>query len=67
MYIQKLYSCHNLFLKVQSDDELRKSPHKPFHVWWLYSEQRVEIVLLYIMVSFNVFIISVLWSIYKTF
>ena len=29
------YNCRNLFLKVQSDDELRKSPDKP--------EQRVEI------------------------
>ena len=26
------YNCSNLFLKVQSDDELRKSPDKPFHV-----------------------------------
>ena len=25
------YNCRNLFLKVQSDGELRKSPDKPFH------------------------------------
>ena len=28
----KTYNCRNLFLKVQSDDELRKSPDKPFQV-----------------------------------
>ena len=26
------YNCRNLLLKVQSDDALRKSPDKPFHV-----------------------------------
>ena len=26
------YNCRNLFFKVQSDDELRKLPDKPFHL-----------------------------------
>ena len=31
-YVRERYNCRNLFLKVQSNDELRKSPDKPFHV-----------------------------------
>ena len=31
-YERDKYNCRNLFLKVQSDDELCKSPDKPFHV-----------------------------------
>ena len=31
-YVRDRYNCLNLFLKVQSDDELRKSPDKSFHV-----------------------------------
>ena len=31
-YVWDSYSCRNIFLKVQGDDELRKSPDKPFHV-----------------------------------
>ena len=32
LYVRDRYHCSNLFLKVQSDDELRKLPDKPFHV-----------------------------------
>ena len=31
-YERDRYNCHNLFLKVQSDGELRKSPDEPFHI-----------------------------------
>ena len=50
-YVRDIYNCCNLFLKVKSDDELRKSPDKPFQVLMAQSEQRVEIVFLHIMAS----------------
>ena len=31
-YVRDRYNCRNLFLKEQSDDEMCKSPDKPFHV-----------------------------------
>ena len=30
--VRDRYNCRNLYLKVQGDDEVRKSPDKPFHV-----------------------------------
>ena len=31
-YVRDRCNCCNLFLKVHIDDELRKSPDKPFHI-----------------------------------
>ena len=30
--VRDRYNCRNLFFKVHSDDKLRKSPEKPFHL-----------------------------------